>query len=214
VVGQGYLFINDTETSVNYTLPTSVTWQTLTGAAAGSSVTIQPFRSVLLLAASGSTAGASPYNLVSGTTSTAQFRSRYGIAADGSGDSISTANNGVANLLKYAFNMIGTQQGQKPQLSQPNTAVLALSGSSGMPRYDVNQAANQFQVTYVRRKAETLPGIAYTVEFSSTLIGGSWATEPGASEQVTSIDATFERVTVTAFASASKRFSRIRITNT
>ncbi len=52
IQGAGFLFINDTESAVDFPLPTNVTWQSLQGAAVSNTVGIDPFRSVVLLAAS------------------------------------------------------------------------------------------------------------------------------------------------------------------
>lgn len=103
--GNGYLFINDTEAAVNYQLPAGITWQQLGGAAVGSTVAIQPFRSVLLLAASGSTAGLSPYYLASAAPAPLTFATwiaSYGIPAPGNTATADADNDGLPNLVEYA----------------------------------------------------------------------------------------------------------------
>jgi hypothetical protein len=152
-------------------------------------------------------------NIASATTWTGleSFRSANGLALDGSEDSLMPAGDGISNLLKYAFNMLGGGAGQVANLTLPNAAVLAPGGSAGLPLVGVD-GTGQLQITYIRRKAATNPGITYSAEWSDTLAVGSWATNPSASESVTSIDATFERVTLTdPTVSPGRRFARIRI---
>jgi len=149
------------------------------------------------------------------TTGLAAFRTTYGLAPDGSQDRLTPAGDGVENLLKYAFNMLGTGTGQVSTLTTPNAAVLTANGSAGLPFVSLLPApGSQLQITYIRRKATATPapGITYAVEFSEDLV--SWAVNPLATETtVIDLDATFERVTVTDnVASPAKRFVRVRIT--
>lgn len=212
-IGTSYLFINDTETSYNFALPAGITWQKLDGTAAGTSATIAPFRSVLLFATAGSTAGLSGYYLSSQAAPVSNalvtFRSTNGLAANGSQDALSLGGDGVKNLLKYAFNMIGNGTGQVPSLTTPNTAVTTATGTAGLPLVNTD-GAGKLQVTFIRRKSTSNPGITYNVEFSDTL--AAWASNPSATINVVNIDTTFERVIVTDNTSASKRFVRLRVT--
>ncbi len=138
------------------------------------------------------------------------FRTANGLAADGSQDLLTPAGDGVANLLKYAFNMLGAGSGQATSLSTPNASVLAANGTAGLPLVGVESSTGKLQLTYIRRKSATAPGITYAVEFSDAL--ATWAVNASATESVTSIDTTFERVTVTdSFASPAKRFVRVRV---
>jgi photosystem II stability/assembly factor-like uncharacterized protein len=144
----------------------------------------------------------------------AGFRATYGLPADGSQDLTTPAGDGVPNLLKYAFNLIGTGTGQVPALTTPHAPTLAPGGSSGLPFIDLTATpAPALRVNYVRRKALSSPGIAYTVEFASDLTAPApWATNPSATETVTSLDATWERVTLTDTLPASpRRFARVRV---
>ena len=61
-----------------------------------------------------------------------------GLAADGSQDLLTPAGDGVKNLLKFAFNMIGSGAGQGATLATPNSAVLAPDGFAGLPSAAVN----------------------------------------------------------------------------
>jgi hypothetical protein len=143
-------------------------------------------------------------------TSIENFRSASGLAADGSQDLLAPAGDGVAHLLKYAFNMIGGGTGQAVTIATPNSARLAADGSAGLPFGAVENATGKLTITYIRRKPATNPGIGYSVEFSNTL--ATWAENPAATEIATSLDATFERVTVTDSANTTKRFVHVKIT--
>ena len=141
------------------------------------------------------------------------FRTTNSLAANGSQDLLTPAGDGVQNLLKYAFNMIGTGTGQAGSLTTPNSAVLAASGSAGLPLGGVESGTGKLQITYIRRiaSASPAPGITYSVEFSDAL--ATWAVNPSASVSVTNIDTTFERVTVTDHVeSPAKRFARVKVT--
>lgn len=141
------------------------------------------------------------------------FQLSHYLPQDGSQDLSTPAGDGVPNLYKFAFNMIGNGPGQSPSLDMPNSQRLTPSGSAGLPLVDyLTGDENRLKWTYIRRKASTTPGITYLVEFADDLTSNSWADNPSAQESVTSIDAQFERVTLTDdVTNASKRFSRIRI---
>lgn len=111
-------------------------------------------------------------------------------------------NDGVPNILKYAFNM---------DLSGPDLSSLESgSGSSGLPVFGVGNPApassqssigkadlslsSEFKVEFIRRKGS---GLTYTPKVSSTLLPGSFAEMTG-TETVSPIgtDGKFERVVV------------------
>lgn len=156
----------------------------------------------------GTTYGAvTPFAFTSGI---AAFRSAYGLAANGSQDQLTPAGDGVASLLKYAFNMIGSGAGQGSTLATPNATVLTPAGSAGLPLRSVD-GSGKLRITYIRRKAASNPGITYSVEFSDGL--ATWATNPAVTETVASLDATFERVTITdSVAAPAQRFARVKVT--
>lgn len=132
-------------------------------------------------------------------------------ANSGSAANLATpAGDGVQNLLKYSFNMIGNGAGQDISPTSPNVATLLANGSAGLPRMSTD-GTGKLQLTHIRRKASSNSGITYTVEFSSTLAAGSWAVNDAATTSVTSIDSTFERVTVTDSSAVGKRFARVRV---
>jgi len=142
------------------------------------------------------------------------FHLSQSLLHDGTQDWITPAGDGVPNIYKYAFNMIGSGPGQATTLAIPNTQHMTPSGTAGLPWADSNGIdETRFEWIYVRRKASTNPGITYLVEFTNDLASPSWAVNPSATESVTSIDADFERVTLTdSVANAAKRFSRVRVT--
>lgn len=148
-------------------------------------------------------------------TALAAFRTSYGLAGDGAQDLLTPAGDGVPNLLKFAFNMLGSGNGQAATLATPNVATLAIGGSAGLPLASAD-ATGKLQLTYIRRKATAspAPGVTYSVEFSGNLATGAWAINNSATETIVSLDATFERVTVTdSLVSPTHRFARVRVTN-
>jgi len=148
------------------------------------------------------------FNVTTGSA-LAEFRTIYGLASDGSQDLHTPANDGVPNLLKYAFNMIGGEAGQATSLAIPNVQILSENGNAGLPRKGLSEG--KLSLTYIRRQASSNPGITYAVEFSSTLSQGSWSVNDRATENVTNINATFERVTITDHAVFTKRFARVQV---
>jgi len=140
------------------------------------------------------------------------FRTTNSLAANGSQDLLTPAGDGVANLLKYAFNMLGSGAGQGSNLNAANSSVIPSNGSAGLPLVDVD-GTGKLRVTYVRRKSMSNSGISYVVEFSDALANGTWAVNASATTAVTSIDATFERVVVTDASTLNKRFVRVKVTS-
>jgi hypothetical protein len=147
-------------------------------------------------------------------TSLSAWRASYGLPVDGSQDLIAPAGDGVAYLLKYAFNLLGSGPGQVASLTLPNTSTLTSEGSAGLPRVlliSTGPDSGKLAVTYIRRKAIMNPGVTYAVEFA----GGDFvfAGNPAAGESVTSLDSVFERVTVMDNTPVTeRRFARVRVT--
>ena len=143
------------------------------------------------------------------------FRAAQDLATVGSQDLATPAGDGVPNLLKYAFNMIGSDAGQAATLAIPNTTTLAPSGVAGLPAVgmDVN---GRLTLSYIRRvgSATPAPGIVYLPEFTSTLESpANWAANPSATESVTPINAAFQRVLVTdSVSTPARRFARVSVT--
>ena len=152
------------------------------------------------------------YTITPAPTGVQTFRSANSLPANGSQDLLTPAGDGVANILKFAFNMLGTGGGQASVLGTPNSAVVTASGSAGLPLVDVD-GTGKLRVTYVRRKSTNNSGISYVVEFSDTLANGTWAVNASATTVVTSIDTTFERVVVTDANTSTRRFVRVRVSS-
>ena len=120
-------------------------------------------------------------------------------------DAATPFNDGVANLLKYALNM-------NPKA--PDHGQMSANGAGGLPIV-VLDAEGRLTVTFVRRKVSTLPGVSYQVQFSND-VDGSFVENPSAiTSTPVSIDAIWERVTVTDSVAASdstpKRFTRLQV---
>ncbi len=139
------------------------------------------------------------------------FRLAHGLAADGSQDTATPAGDGVANLLKFAFNMIGTGAGQAVTINDSNTSIIAADGIAGLPFGYFDEATGKLQIIYIRRTQASNPGINYAVEFSDNTT--SWSVAPSNAESVSNIDDAFERVTVIDISnSPGQRFGRVRVT--
>ncbi len=93
---------------------------------------------------------------------------------------------GVANLLKYAFNM---------DLSGPDTHTMVPGGDSGLPLFTVGEDGGQkfWRMEFVRGKAS---GLEYTLEQSTTLLEGSFAPVDLGPAQADDIDDFWERVSL------------------
>ncbi len=65
ITGNAFLFINDTDTSVDFPLPGGITWQELDGGAVSGTISISPYRSTILLATAGDISGMSDAFLAS-----------------------------------------------------------------------------------------------------------------------------------------------------
>ena len=120
-------------------------------------------------------------------------------------DSAMPFGDGVANLLKFAFNM---------NANGPDTSVMTDTGSGGLPLVSTT-ADGRLTITFVRRPSGTSAGVTYSVQFSDDL--ATWAANPAATTSTpVALGAEFERVVVTDSvvpASATRRFVRVLVTN-
>ena len=132
------------------------------------------------------------------------WRFVQGLAANGSQDLPNPSRDGVANLLKYAFNMAPNAGG----LTIPNIAELPENGTAGLP-FIYRDAQGHLVIEFIRRKPATDPGITDLVETSGELTNLQPLSLTNAS--VVSIDANWERVTITDPTITSKRFGRVRV---
>ena len=132
------------------------------------------------------------------------WRALHGLAADGSQDLANPSGDGIANLLKYAFNMAPNAG----DLAVPNITVLPANGTAGLPSI-TRDAQGRLFIEFVRRKAATGPGIVYIVETGNDPTNLQPLDLGGAS--IVSIDARWERVTVIDPVITPKRFGRVRV---
>jgi hypothetical protein len=132
------------------------------------------------------------------------WRSLQGLAANGSQDLGNPSGDGVANLLKYAFNMAPNAG----DLLKPDVRVLAPNGTSGLPSFSIDSQGH-LVMTFVRQKASTNPGIVYSVETCGDM--KTWGTLNLSNASVLSIDETWERVIATDPVAASPRLGRVRV---
>lgn len=229
LVGTGQTVSGTQAQALNYTLiaSNSPTSWTLTSGSLPAGVSLNASTGVLSGTPSGSgsftpsftatnATGASSAQSVSVTIAAANglvsFRSSNSLATNGTQDSLTPAGDGVANLLKYAFNMLGAGTGQAVNLTTPNARSFVAGGIAGLPLVNTD-GTGKLQISFVRRKAASNSGITYSVEFSNDLAAGSWAVNASATTSIpVSIDANYESVTVTDHLAQSKRFVRVRIT--
>lgn len=132
--------------------------------------------------------------------------SAAGMTGEDAARTASPRGDGVANLLKFAFNM-------DPSATDVRRLTPGGAETAGLPcgqMVVLPDGRNALKMEYVRRKASSAPGIQYAVQFSSDL--QTW-TESGLPETTTSIDATWERVSVTDDSppGSSRRMGRVRI---
>lgn len=112
-------------------------------------------------------------------------------------------NDGIPNLLKFAFNM---------NLAGPDNSTLEAGGNSGLPSAILikETGADFWRFEYVRRRNS---GLIYTPQRSNTLNNADFAPMPGAST-ITEIDAEWERVMIDQpldLASEPRGFGRLRV---
>ncbi len=127
-----------------------------------------------------------------------------GTYTDGSQDLANPGGDGIANLLKYAFNLAPNAG----DLFASNTTILPENGNAGVP-FIYRDAPGRLFIEFVGRKAATNPGITCIVETGDDLTALQPLSLTGAT--VVSIDATWERVTITDPTITPSRFGRVRV---
>lgn len=132
------------------------------------------------------------------------WRAIHGLATDGSQDFGNPSGDGVANLLKYAFNLAPAAG----NLLNPALGTLAPGGNAGLPRITADSTP-QLTVTFVRRKASTNPGVSYHVDVTGNL--QNWSALDLSTATRESIDTQWERVTITDPTPGTGRFARVRV---
>jgi hypothetical protein len=108
---------------------------------------------------------------------------------------------GIPNLLKYASNLNASEK-----------VTYAEFQSKGLPRVEANTSRDRLQVSFLRRKATSDPGISYSVEFSSNLV--QWAAE-GSAATVRWVDDVWELVIwedSVKLSESPRRYARVKVT--
>ena len=132
-----------------------------------------------------------------------------GLTGEDSQETATPFDDGVSNLMKYAFGM---------DLSSNDTTQLSPggSGTSGLPAFVVEPSANPeadeviLKVEFIRRKGA---GLVYTAEHSTTLGANSYTPMNGA-VTITPINEQFERVSVSKVCDPNVNpacFSRVKV---
>ena len=129
-----------------------------------------------------------------------------GYTGDDAGRGATPQNDGVANILKFAFNL-------NPSIPDVRSLVPGAGHLAGLPCAAVSElpgGGKALVIEYIRRRASTNPGITYRVQFSSDL--QNWVDE-SLPETVEPINATWERVFVTDNppAGSSRRMGRVKV---
>lgn len=145
----------------------------------------------------------------------ASWRELHGLPRDGSQDAGIAGSDGIANVLKFAFNLAPNAG----SLTIPNAGTLAnptgtsLSGLSGLPHFGSTGSGNQLALTFLRRRATTGPGIGYEVQGSDDFITWTAQTLDGTNSETLSIDSQWERVRFlhTPSTGAARRFFRVAV---
>jgi len=120
---------------------------------------------------------------------------------------------GLTTFLEYGFNLDPTKNALT--YYDPSVSVGA-GGPVGIPRIELDESglSPRLQIVFPRRKVSSGSGLTYTGSFSSDLI--SWLGQTP--DSVTSIDATWEKVTITDplttdTAPDGKRFGKVDVTH-
>lgn len=111
---------------------------------------------------------------------------------------------GLPNLLEYAF-------GLNPLLAETTYAVPAAVAGLPVATTIASNDGPRLQLSFVRRRAASAPGISYVAEFSASL-SQEWTSSTNA-PLITPIDEQWERVTIEDSSSEgqTRRFGRVRV---
>jgi hypothetical protein len=149
--------------------------------------------------------GDSPWITAEWITRLAQWRAEHFNTRDNSGDAADTAaprGDGVANLLKYAFNMDPARF--------DNRTLSTDSGAGGLPAAWADaDAGGRLAIEFLRRRPASYPGIRYSVEFADDPLFNS--TSGGATIRVVPIDPVWERVTIRDTRGGERRYGRVLV---
>lgn len=141
------------------------------------------------------------FNVVTALAVFSTWAGNAGLSEEQAATDATPFNDGVPNLLKYAFNM---------NAGGPDVSVLTPGGTSGLPQIAVDQSGEEpvLRVEFLRRKGS---GLIYTPQRSDTLDG---FVPMSGNQTVTSIDAQWERVSIEETAPpipAPNGFARVEV---
>lgn len=182
-------------------LPAGIVMDPLTGVLSGIPVTSGIHR-LLLSARNSAGVGTAILNLMVETGSPMQsWAEAAGLTGSATEPDATPFNDGVPNLLKFAFNM---------NPGGPDRSVLEEGGSSGLPRIEVDASGGipVLRVQFLRRRNS---GLIYVPERAATLDSFS---PMGGNLTVTPMDDTWERVEVVEAVSTTTEkcgFARVRV---
>lgn len=180
--------------------PATLSGNTVTLTGATGTVTIRASQ-----AGNASYAAASPatqsFTVASSSALLLNWASSAGLTGPNAAPTATPFNDGVPNLLKYAFNM---------NAAGADVRVLAAGGSAGLPQITVDQSGPKpaLRVAFLRRKGS---GLIYTPQRSAAL--DTFVSMTGA-ETVTAINDQWEQVTVTEtnpLPPATTSFARVQV---
>jgi hypothetical protein len=106
--------------------------------------------------------------------------------------------------LKYSFGLAPNAG----DLAKANYRILTPNGTTGLPLI-TRDGEGRLVIEFVRRKASSNSGVNYIAETGIDLVGWNPLDLTGAS--VVSLDAVWERITVTDPTVSSERFGRVRV---
>ena len=135
------------------------------------------------------------------------------LSGAGAGLTANPAGDGIANTLKYAFNLDPNHSDIR--IYNP-AADIGVDGPFGLPRIvtiDQGNGELRLEVDYIRRKDSAAEGFNFTVQFSGTLNEQPWS-DHGGPETVESLNDTWERVSVVdtvTSSSVDRRFGRVGV---
>jgi hypothetical protein len=139
-----------------------------------------------------------------GATALMAWRDLQSLPFDGSQDTGNPSGDGVVNLMKFAFNLAPNAG----DLNGSRVDILSPEGTEGLPRIERDEEG-RLVVEFLRRKASSLPGVAYVVETGDNLVAPQPLSLSGA--VVEGIDTAWERVRVTDPVVTPQRFGRVRL---
>ncbi|HXJ58570.1 MAG TPA: alkaline phosphatase family protein [Verrucomicrobiae bacterium] len=132
----------------------------------------------------------------------AAWASAHGLTSPDNAPDADPDGDGVNNLTEFAYNL-------NPLVA--DAAQMTLSGTNGLPaaRYLPGVPGGTLEVIWVRRKASTVAGLTYTLQFGGDLVTWSSPQSPPA----VNLNAEWERVIVRDIVSGvDGRFARILLT--